>query len=45
MDENDDIITVISRRDVCRHVAAAAGIMIVPRHVLGGPATRRRATR
>ena len=38
MDENDDIINQVSRRTfVGTTMAAAAGFMIVPRHVLGGP--------
>ena len=36
MDENDDIINAVSRRTFVGTVAAAAGMLIVPRHVLGG---------
>ena len=35
--------TTVSRRTFMGTAAAAAGITIVPRHVLGGPGSRRRA--
>ena len=37
MDDQNEPLTVVSRRTFVGSVAAAAGIMIVPRHVLGGP--------
>ena len=37
MDEQNTNPTFISRRTFVGGVAAAAGVMIVPRHVLGGP--------
>ena len=36
--------TQVSRRQFVGTVATAAGITIVPRHVLGGPGSRRPAT-
>jgi predicted dehydrogenase len=37
MDDQKDDATLISRRGFVGGVAAAAGLLIVPRHVLGGP--------
>lgn len=37
MDDQNGQPTVISRRTLLGGMAAAAGVMIVPRHVLGGP--------
>lgn len=37
MNEEKDSSTLLSRRTFVGSVAAAAGIMVVPRHVLGGP--------
>jgi predicted dehydrogenase len=37
MDDQNTVPTVVTRRTFVGSVAAAAGIMIVPRHVLGGP--------
>jgi predicted dehydrogenase len=36
MDDNDTLINAVSRRTFVGTMAAAAGFMIVPRHVLGG---------
>src|SRR5512142_3230804 len=37
MDDQNGQPTVISRRTLLGGMAAVAGVMIVPRHVLGGP--------
>src|SRR3972149_3130821 len=37
MDDAKDLLNHVSRRTFVGSVAAAAGMMIVPRHVLGGP--------
>ncbi len=37
MDDEKDVSTLVSRRSFVGGLAAAAGFMIVPRHVLGGP--------
>ncbi len=41
---NEQPPTTVSRRTFMSTAATAAGITIVPRHVLGGPGSRRRAT-